>query len=55
MPGRNNSRAPTPLVFEESSTHSKSDRGSLLTIAGAAKELRPAHVVEWALAATTRR
>ena len=55
MLGRNNSTPQTTLVSEESSTRSKSDRGPLPTIVGAAKELRPAHVVEGALAATTRR
>ena len=55
MLGRNNSRPQAAFVSEESSARSKSDSGRLLTMVGAAKELRPAHVAEGALAATTRR
>lgn len=55
MFGRTSSRPQKALVSEERSAHSKSDIRPLPTIVSAAKELCPAHMVERALAAMTRR
>lgn len=55
MLGRNSSRPQITPVLEERSANPKSDGGRLLTIAGAARESRPAHEVEGPFAVTRQR